>query len=63
MREHVFWQESFSYSQVPHRVLQGPKQVTDAWLVELARRRKSKLVTFDAALVALHKEVALWVPL
>jgi uncharacterized protein len=60
---HEFWEEGFSYSSVPHQLLRGPKQVTDAWLVELARRRKSKLATLDAALAALHKETALWIPI
>jgi predicted nucleic acid-binding protein len=41
--------------------LQGPSQATDAWLAELARRRKGKLATFDQALVALHRDVAVLV--
>ncbi len=60
---HEFWSGGFSYSSVPHRLLQGPKQVTDAWLVELARRKKSKLATFDGPLASLHKDFALWIPL
>jgi toxin-antitoxin system PIN domain toxin len=60
---HEFWDEGFSYSCVSHQRLHGPKQVTDAWLVELARRRKSRLATFDGPLAALHKETVLWIPL
>ena len=60
---HEFWDDGFSYSSVPHQLLQGPKQVTDAWLVELARRRKAKLATFDGPLAGLHKEAVLWIPL
>ena len=56
---HLFWDNGFSYTAVPHKHLQGPKQVTDAWLAELARRRKGKLVTFDSALAAMHPDVAL----
>lgn len=59
---HEFWEDSFSYVSVPNRLIQGPKQVTDAWLVELARRRKGKLATMDAALAALHKDVVFWLP-
>jgi toxin-antitoxin system PIN domain toxin len=59
---HEFWADNFSYLEVPHQLLQGPSQVTDAWLAELARRRKGKLATFDQALVALHRDVAVLVP-
>ena len=59
---HVFWDDGFSYRSVPHRHLQGPKQVTDAWLAELARRRKGKLATFDRALAMLHRDVAVLIP-
>lgn len=59
---HEFWADNFSYLEVPHQLLQGPSQVTDAWLAELARRRKGKLATFDQALVALHRDAAVLVP-
>ncbi len=59
---HVFWEDGFSYRHVPHRHLQGAKQVTDAWLAELARRRKGKLATFDRALALLHRDVAVLIP-
>lgn len=55
---HVFWEESFGYQEVPFGNLRGGKQVTDAWLAELARRRHGKLMTFDAGLVLLHRDVA-----
>ena len=55
---HVFWPDAFPFDAVAHRHLQGPKQVTDAWLAEAARRRKGKLATFDTALAALHGDVA-----
>jgi uncharacterized protein len=59
---HEFWADNFSYLDVPHRLLQGPSQITDAWLAELVRRRKGKLATLDQALVALHRDVAVLVP-
>jgi uncharacterized protein len=58
---HEFWADNFSYLEVPHRLLQGPSQVTGAWLAELARRRQGKLATFDQALAALHSDVAVLV--
>jgi predicted nucleic acid-binding protein len=58
---HEFWDEGFSYAKVPYRQLHGPKQVTDAWLVELARKRGGRTATLDAAL--LYREVAFLVPI
>jgi toxin-antitoxin system PIN domain toxin len=55
---HEFWEEAFGYQSVPHRYLQGAKQVTDAWLAEVTRRRKAKLVTLDRSFAALHCDVA-----
>jgi predicted nucleic acid-binding protein len=43
-------------------ILQGSNQVTDAWLAELARRRKGRLATLDSALAALHSDVAFLLP-
>jgi uncharacterized protein len=59
---HEFWGDNFSYLEVPHQLLQGPSQVTNAWLAELARRRKAKLATFDQALAALHRDIAFLIP-
>lgn len=62
MPEHVFLNDGFSYREVPYDVVVGSKQVTDAWLAELARRHGAQLATFDVALVALHAAVAYLVP-
>ena len=59
---HTFWELAFGYQSVPHNNLQGPKQITDAWLAELARRKKAKLMTFDKALAELHSDVSEPVP-
>jgi toxin-antitoxin system PIN domain toxin len=59
---HIFWDDGFGYRQVAYRLLSGPKQVTDAWLAQLARRRGAKLLTLDEALVALHGDVAVLLP-
>jgi toxin-antitoxin system PIN domain toxin len=60
--KHQWWGDSLSFLKVPHRHLQGSAQVTDAWLAELARRRKGRLATLDRALAALHSDVAFLLP-
>jgi hypothetical protein len=59
---HVYWDDGFGYRGVPHRHLQGPKQVTDAWLAQLARSHKGRVATFDAALALLHSDVGTRLP-
>ncbi|MFM1558019.1 MAG: TA system VapC family ribonuclease toxin [Roseibacillus sp.] len=59
---HQLWLDNFSYSEVPHEHLQGHRQITDAWLVELARRQQGKLATLDAALATLHPDVVELIP-
>jgi toxin-antitoxin system PIN domain toxin len=59
---HVFWNEGFGYRQVAYHSLSGPKQVTDAWLAELARRMGAKLLTLDEGLLVLHRDVAVLLP-
>jgi predicted nucleic acid-binding protein len=59
---HTWWGDGLSYLSVPHRQLQGHMQVTDAWLAELARRRKGRLATLDSGLAILHSDVAFLIP-
>jgi hypothetical protein len=61
--QHEYWADAFTYAEVPHRHLQGPKQVTDAWLAELARQRRVRLATLDRSLAMLHRDVTEDVPL
>jgi toxin-antitoxin system PIN domain toxin len=51
---HTFWEDRLPWSEIPHRGLQGAKQVTDARLAEIARRHQSRVATFDAAFHALQ---------
>ena len=51
---HVFWEDGFSYLEINPKLLHGPKQVTDAWLAELARRRRGKVATLDVAFARLY---------
>jgi|SRR5215213_9820494 len=62
MQDHVFWNDGFSYREVPFAHLAGAKQVTDAWLAELARHHDAQLATLDTALAALHSDVAVLIP-
>lgn len=61
-RRHVLWLDNFSYLDISPQLLQGPKQVTDAWLAELARRKSGKLATLDQGLAVLHSDVSELVP-
>ncbi|WP_395753622.1 TA system VapC family ribonuclease toxin [Prosthecobacter sp.] len=51
---HVYWSDDLPYREVPHRQIQGHRQVTDAWLVELARRNGGKVATLDQGMVATY---------
>jgi uncharacterized protein len=62
MPDHVFLDDGFSYCEVSPIGLTGLKQVTDAWLAELARRHECQLATLDTGLVAVHPEVGILVP-
>jgi len=62
MAGHQFWDAGFSYDEVQHGNVSGHRQVTDAWLAELARKRGSRLATLDSGLAALHVDVAELVP-
>jgi toxin-antitoxin system PIN domain toxin len=62
MNDHVFWNDGFSYNEVAFDHLTGSKQVTDAWLAELARRNGAQLATLDITLAALHSDVAFLIP-
>jgi toxin-antitoxin system PIN domain toxin len=59
---HRFIDDGYSYSQVAARGLQGHKQVTDAWLAQLARRHGARLATLDGGLVATHADVGFLIP-
>lgn len=59
---HVFIDDGFSYSLVSTQLLQGHKQVTDAWLAQLARRHGIRLASLDGGLVATHPDVGFLIP-
>jgi uncharacterized protein len=55
---HEFWPDDIPYTDVPTQGIIGHRQVTDAYLAQLARARGSRLATFDQALAQLHHDVA-----
>jgi toxin-antitoxin system PIN domain toxin len=59
---HEFWPDDVFYRDVPLRGVIGHRQVTDAYLVELARKHNGKLATFDKGLAALHGDAVQVVP-
>jgi uncharacterized protein len=59
---HEFWADDVPYTAVPTTGIIGHRQVTDAYLAQLARARGSRLATFDQALASLHADVAELVP-
>lgn len=60
--EHEFWPDDLGYAQVTMTGVIGHRQVTDAYLAQLARTRSGRLATMDAGLAALHPDVADPVP-
>jgi toxin-antitoxin system PIN domain toxin len=53
---HVFWPDAISLGdarRVPSRLLVGDQQVTDAYLIGLARKNGGKLATLDRSVAAL----------
>lgn len=59
---HEFWSDEVPYTDVPTRGIIGHRQVTDAYLAQLALSRHGRLATFDQALAKLHHDVADLVP-
>jgi len=60
--KHEFWPDDVQYTEVPVEGLVGHRQVTDAYLAQLARNHRARLATFDRAMAKLHEDVADLVP-
>lgn len=58
--DHEFWADDVPYTDVDPTGVIGHRQVTDAYLAQLARTRDARLVTFDRGLAALHDDVTDW---
>ncbi len=59
---HEFGADDIPYTDVPIQGIVGHRQVTGAYLAQLARAHGSRLATFDQALAKLHHDVAELVP-
>jgi len=59
---HEFWPDIVSFVEVEVSGVIGHRQVTDAYLAQLARRRKGQLATLDSGLAHLHNDVAVLIP-
>lgn len=55
---HEFWPDDLHYGQVETSRLLGHRQVTDAYLAQLARSHAGRLATFDRGVEAAHPDVA-----
>jgi toxin-antitoxin system PIN domain toxin len=60
---HEFWPDSVSFADVELAGVVGHRQVTDAYLAQLARTHNGRLATFDRGLAHLHTDVAELVPI
>jgi uncharacterized protein len=54
---HEFWSDNISYRDVTMKGVIGHRQVTDAYLAQLARAYKGRLATFDRGLATLHSDI------
>ena len=59
---HEFWADDLPYRLVRMQGVIGHRQVTDAYLAELARARGGRVATFDAGLSAVHPDVVDQIP-
>jgi hypothetical protein len=59
---HEFWPDSISFGVVEVSGVVGHRQVTDAYLAQLARSRNGQLATLDNGLAHLHSDVAVLIP-
>lgn len=55
---HVFWPDEIRYDAAHLAGVIGHRQVTDAYLVALARHHGGRVATLDRGLAALHGEAA-----
>ncbi len=55
---HEFWPDDVPYTEVPCEGIIGHRQITDAYLAQLAHARGGQVVTFDRGMAKLHSDVA-----
>ena len=62
VQRHEFWPDDAPFNDVELAGIIGHRQVTDAYLAQLARSRQAQLVTLDRGLAELHADVAVLIP-
>lgn len=62
LANHEFWTADLPFTAAMLRGVIGHRQVTDAYLAEMARVRGAKMATFDRGLAALHPDVVELIP-
>ncbi|CAN5543456.1 type II toxin-antitoxin system ribonuclease VapC29 [soil metagenome] len=60
---HEFWPDGLSYRDVSLKGVIGHRQVTDAYLAQLARTNRGRLASFDQGLAKLHHDIVEVVPI
>jgi toxin-antitoxin system PIN domain toxin len=60
--KHDFWPDDVEYLRVRFEGVIGHRQVTDAYLAELARRHDGRVATLDRGFATSHPDVAELVP-
>jgi hypothetical protein len=60
---HTFWPDAVSYETIDLTRVLGHAHVTDAYLVALARHKRSRLATFDRDLALAAPDCATLIPL
>jgi toxin-antitoxin system PIN domain toxin len=60
--QHEFWPDDVPYTDVPCEGIIGHRQITDAYLAQLARTRGARVATFDRGMAKLHSDVVELVP-
>lgn len=59
---HAFWGDAVSYAEVPTKGIVGHRQVTDAYLAQLARKHHGKVATFDVGFSRLQPDATELLP-
>jgi uncharacterized protein len=59
---HEFWPDDVPYTEVPCEGIIGHRQITDAYLAQLARVRGARIATFDRGMAKLHSDVVELIP-
>lgn len=59
---HEFWPADRPFVKRTLKGVIGHRQITDAYLADMARSHKELVATFDAGLVATHKDVGCLIP-